>query len=38
MLATNHLFLVGATIFVVAASMVWFAPKPPRGMAMGGGH
>jgi DHA2 family multidrug resistance protein len=38
MLATNHLFLVGASIFVIAASIVWFAPKPRRGATMGGGH
>ncbi|CAN7232926.1 DHA2 family efflux MFS transporter permease subunit [Phenylobacterium sp. LjRoot225] len=39
MLATNHLFLIGATLFATAASVVWLAPKPRRGGApMGGGH
>lgn len=30
MVATNHIFMVIATIFAVAAMIIWFAPKPTR--------
>ncbi len=39
MLATDHLLLITAVVFVIAAMVVWVAPKPPAGgMQMGGGH
>lgn len=30
MVATNHIFMVIAAIFAVAALVIWFAPKPNR--------
>lgn len=30
MLATNHIFLISACTFVLAALAIWFAPKPTR--------
>ena len=40
MLATDQMFLVMAVAFVVAAGMVWLAPKPRifAGPAAAGGH
>lgn len=38
MLATNHLFLISAVLFLFAASIVWLAPKPRGPVALGGGH
>ena len=38
MLATNQLFLTTTLLFLFAASVVWFAPKPKRGGSAGGGH
>jgi len=32
-----HIFLYAATVFVIAAACVWFAPRPKQ-MTMGGGH
>ena len=37
MLATDHMLLITAVVFVIAASVVWLAPKPPPGMMQGGG-
>jgi DHA2 family multidrug resistance protein len=30
MLSTNHIFMLAAISFALAASAVWFAPKPTR--------
>jgi DHA2 family multidrug resistance protein len=39
MLATNEMFLVMSSVFLFAAAIIWFAPKPKRGGAtVGGGH
>jgi DHA2 family multidrug resistance protein len=37
MLATDHLLLITAVVFVIAAMVVWIAPKPQAGMVQGGG-
>jgi DHA2 family multidrug resistance protein len=38
MLATNHLFLVAALVFLLAAGVVWLAPKPRRQTAPVAAH
>ncbi len=38
MLATNHIFLISALMFVVGAAAVWLAPKPKALPARGAGH
>jgi DHA2 family multidrug resistance protein len=39
MLATDHIFLISAMMFVFGAGIVWLAPKPKGPMAAGaGGH
>jgi DHA2 family multidrug resistance protein len=38
MISTNQMFLATAAVFVVAASVIWIAPKPKRKAAPGGGH
>jgi len=38
MLATSHLFLVAATVFVLAAIVVWMAPKPKRQASPAAAH
>jgi len=37
MVATDHIFLISAIMFVVGASAVWLAPKPKAPPAGGGG-
>lgn len=37
MLATDHMLMITAVVFVIAASVVWLAPKPKPGAMMGGG-
>jgi DHA2 family multidrug resistance protein len=38
MLATNQLFLIGAFLFLLAASIAWLAPRPTRGGGPVAGH
>jgi DHA2 family multidrug resistance protein len=39
MLATDHIFLISALMFVFGAAIVWLAPKPAAPVAAGaGGH
>lgn len=38
MLATNHIFLISALMFLFGAAVVWLAPKPGRVVAGGAGH
>ena len=39
MLATNHIFLIAAGFFALAALIIWFVPKPPPGSnPMGAAH
>jgi len=39
MLATNHIFLISALMFLFGACVVWLAPKPTGQVAPGaGGH
>jgi DHA2 family multidrug resistance protein len=37
-LATNHIFLVSALVFLFAATLIWAAPKPGRKIAPGAAH
>jgi DHA2 family multidrug resistance protein len=37
-LATNHIFLVSAIVFLFAAALIWVAPKPGRNVAPGSAH
>jgi DHA2 family multidrug resistance protein len=37
MLATDHMMQITMVVFVIAAAVVWIAPKPPPGMMQGGG-
>lgn len=36
--STVNLFELFAAVFIVAATIVWLAPKPKHAVAMGGGH
>ncbi|RMB36656.1 DHA2 family multidrug resistance protein [Sphingomonas sp. PP-F2F-G114-C0414] len=36
--STNHLFLLSAIVFVFAATIVWFAPKPTAALPPGAAH
>ena len=38
MLATNQIFLVVSLTFVLAASVIWLAPRPQRTVDMAAGH
>jgi len=39
MVATDHIFLINALLFLVGAGVVWFAPRPKAQVAAGvGGH
>jgi DHA2 family multidrug resistance protein len=38
MLSTNQMFLAAAGVLVLAASIIWLAPKPKNAAPMGGGH
>jgi DHA2 family multidrug resistance protein len=38
MLSTNQMFAVTAVVFAIAATSIWFAPRPKRVAAQGGGH
>jgi DHA2 family multidrug resistance protein len=38
MLSTNEMFLFATFLFLFAASIVWFAPRPKRGGGPVGGH
>jgi DHA2 family multidrug resistance protein len=38
MLATDHIFLISAMMFVFGAAVVWLAPKPKGPVAVSGGH
>ncbi|PSJ43097.1 DHA2 family efflux MFS transporter permease subunit [Allosphingosinicella deserti] len=38
MLATNHLFMVAAGFFAVAAAIIWLVPKPRTAVPMGAAH
>ena len=37
MSATDQMFLITSVVFVVAAAVVWLAPKPTAPVPMGGG-
>lgn len=37
-LATNHLFLLSAMIFVVVAMVIWLSPRPQRAVEPGAAH
>ena len=37
-LATDHLFLISAGVFGIAASLIWLAPRPTRRIAPGAAH
>jgi DHA2 family multidrug resistance protein len=38
MLATVHIFGLVAIVFMVAALLIWLAPKPKGPISLGGGH
>jgi DHA2 family multidrug resistance protein len=38
MLATDQMFLITSVVFVVAAAVMWLAPKPVAGPPVMGGH
>jgi DHA2 family multidrug resistance protein len=38
MLATDHVFLITAFVFLAGATAVWIAPKPKGPVQVGGGH
>lgn len=38
MLSTNHILFAASFTFIVAASLIWLAPKPTRKVELGGGH
>jgi DHA2 family multidrug resistance protein len=38
MLATNQIFQITSLLFILAGTLVWFAPRPKPGGGMGGGH
>ena len=37
-LATEHLFLLAAIIYALAAATIWLAPRPARAVAAGAAH
>jgi len=37
-LATDHIFLVSASIFAFAAALIWRAPRPAREIEAGAAH
>jgi DHA2 family multidrug resistance protein len=37
-LATDHIFLISASIFAVAAMLIWLAPRPTREIEAGAAH
>ncbi len=37
-LATDHIFLVSAMVFVFAAALIWLAPRPAREIEAGAAH
>lgn len=36
--ATTHLFMIAAVVLVIAATTIWFAPRPPRNAKPASGH
>ncbi len=38
MLSTNHVLMIASCTFILAASVIWLAPKPTRQVEMGAGH
>jgi DHA2 family multidrug resistance protein len=37
-LGTTHLFAIAAVVLVAAASLIWIAPRPPKGVKPEAGH
>jgi MFS transporter, DHA2 family, multidrug resistance protein len=37
-LATSHIFLISAGVFVAAAMIIWLTPRPKRAVGMGAAH
>lgn len=37
-LATSHIFLISAGVFVAAAMIIWLTPRPKRSVGMGAAH